>query len=163
MPIVTTIYILTNVAYYAVLDVGAILASDAVAVVSRPDGFWAFLLQTEDDRTSSPFRLLQTTLWVPWAGLSPSPWLCPATEASTPPSSQRPGRNHANFWFNLIEQNHPRTVLFRLFFVGSREGHLPDALSMIHIERFTPIPALIFNVWNHKPMMISESILEKRV
>uniref|UniRef100_A0A7M4F9Q4 Y+L amino acid transporter 2 n=1 Tax=Crocodylus porosus TaxID=8502 RepID=A0A7M4F9Q4_CROPO len=135
MPIVTVIYIMTNIAYYTVLDINAVLSSDAVAV----DLFCQRCRRGTDLREAL------------WTSLS--------TLVGLQKSVQNNLQTFADRVFGIFSWTIPIAVAFscfgglnasilassRLFFVGSREGHLPDLLSMIHLGRFTPIPALLFN------------------
>ncbi|RXG70761.1 Y+L amino acid transporter 2 [Armadillidium vulgare] len=98
LPLVTLIYFLTNVAYFAVLTPAEVLSSKAVAV-------------TFGDRM-----------------LGKLSWIMPLFVACSTFGSLNGGI----------------FASARLFFVGAREGHLPQSLALINIKKSTPVTAVIF-------------------
>ncbi|KAK2140994.1 hypothetical protein LSH36_1188g00006 [Paralvinella palmiformis] len=97
--IVTIVYVLTNVAYFALVSPAEMMMSDAVAVLFGE-------------------RIYGVMSWVVPVFVSLSCF---------------GGVNGLLFTSG------------RLFFVGAREGQLPDIVSMIHVTRFTPLPAMLFS------------------
>ncbi|XP_059848567.1 Y+L amino acid transporter 2-like [Hypanus sabinus] len=97
--LVTTLYILTILSYYIVLEPNTIISSNAVVMTFAED----------------TLRIMKWAISI-LVALS-----CYSTlNASIILSS-------------------------RLYFVAAREGYIPQILAMIHVTRFTPIPALLIN------------------
>ncbi|XP_071313928.1 cystine/glutamate transporter isoform X2 [Trachinotus anak] len=97
MGIVTSCYVLTNVAYYTVLSPEELLASDAVAVTFAEKLMGNFSIAVPVFVALSCFGSMNGCLF----------------------------------------------ALSRMFYVASREGQLPEVLSMIHVRRNTPLPAVL--------------------
>ncbi|XP_053567174.1 b(0,+)-type amino acid transporter 1-like [Bombina bombina] len=98
IPLVTFVYLLVNVSYFAAMTPSEFLSSDAVAI-------------------SWGIKVLGSWAWLISLGVAMSTF----------------GSANGTFFSGG-----------RLCYVAAREGHLPDALSMAHVKRFTPSPALIF-------------------
>ncbi|UYV80515.1 SLC7A6 [Cordylochernes scorpioides] len=121
LPAVTIIYVLTNLAYFAVLTTSEILSSNAVAVEKLR---FNDVFQTYGKQVLGCFY-----------------WIMPISVAM----STFGGLNG-----NIFASSRYHHLLFiicllsRMFFVGAREGHLPEGLAMIHIHKLTPVPSLLF-------------------
>ena len=141
----TAIYVLANVAYLAVLTPTEMLSSDAIAVVSffifsffnisMLVILFHFPVQTVGDKMLGKFG------WIMPVFVAMSAFGGLSVHIMT--SSRLVGIFLIGLWLNV---DWFLGCYYRLCFVGARQGHFPDMLALINIDRLTPAPSLIFLV-----------------
>ncbi|XP_072037627.1 b(0,+)-type amino acid transporter 1-like [Amphiura filiformis] len=98
IPLVTIVYVLTNISYFAVLTPEELLLSDGVAFTFA-------------------WKTLGSFAWIMQVAVVFSTF----------------GASNANLLPGC-----------RLSYAAGREGHMPNIMSMIHVSRITPVPAVLF-------------------
>ncbi|KAI8504398.1 b(0,+)-type amino acid transporter 1 [Branchiostoma belcheri] len=157
IPLVTGCYLLVNIAYFTVMSPLELLESPAVAATlgTRTLGVMAWIIPlsvafstfgaangtcfTSGSSKTTPRRphiktpVLEDEDSGNWRCLQPS-------DLST--SYQQFDTFHGDIGDIVIIQ---QRASCRLCYVAAREGHMVSILSMVHVRRLTPSPALIFN------------------
>ncbi|KAK6620672.1 hypothetical protein RUM43_010967 [Polyplax serrata] len=135
IPLVTMCYVLINISYLTVMSAAEMIESEAVAVVSSPLSMSPelFLFLVSVDLLSRTFgnRILGVMAW-----------LIPLSVTVS----------------TFGSANGTLFAAGRLCFAASREGHLMNILSYVHIRRFTPAPGLIFHSLIAVAMVLSGTI-----
>ena len=148
LPIVTFLYIMANVAYLSVLSPIEMLSSDAIAVVSFLQIF------RQDAQCAKSFDL--TNFFPDFCRQNVQLWRCFDDNFGWYLCSWKPQLSHYDLRsviFQLFVYILSQLFVYNLFpgrlcFVGARQGHIPDCLSLITVDTYTPKPALIFLVRN---------------
>lgn len=117
--LVTVVYVMANVSFYTILSPDEVMGSTAVAV-------------TYADRA---FGMLSWTIPGEYNKSNPS-WVS---------STEQTSRSFLVFvalsTFGAV--NGILLTSSRLFYAGANEGQMPEILTMIQIQRFTPTPAVL--------------------
>ncbi|CAH1246367.1 SLC7A11 [Branchiostoma lanceolatum] len=136
--LVMVVYLLTNVAYLTVMTSQEVLASGAVAITfaDRVLGVMSWIIPVSV--SVSCFSCVNGVI-LSCSRVVIAIWKSRIRNILIAMSVQEVAYHQEVEDFAIISDY---LVVFRVTFVGARDGYLPDLLAMIHVKLLTPLPAV---------------------